>query len=695
MNVQPFHIMIPGKPFRLTGRFCFLLGLLLMPFSTSGAQELSDSDFVSISSYGVLLPTGGESFTLTVSIDTKTPEIAAFVIPLTYADYPGLIIDTFVIEGVTGNKGVSYPSPLGTDPTWTNRTILIDPVAKTVLLGFVSTTDGIAPSQGPLVTLHFTLPASSTPGTVVIDTLLLPPFNFLSISTADFNEYRISYNRGLICLGSDGDADGLIGLCDNCPAQSNSGQADGDGDGSGDACDNCIDLPNADQANADGDEFGDLCDNCPNDVNSSQSDADGDGIGDACDTCTDTDGDGFGDPGFAANTCPLDLCPDLFEIAQFDSDFDGVGDACDNCVNTSNADQADADVDEIGDVCDACTDIDGDGFGDPIFPFNTCDDDNCPLNANPGQEDDDGDGVGDLCEFPDTVTFVGAGGDAVKDLCESPDTVTSVALWTDPGAVGASVGGLRTTHSPVFFVVHDPFGDSIGPTFNTILVGSSYDSLSDFDGDGSLNDIVTIPEPINGIYVIRVERKSGVSDSARFTLATRINGNQLLADDEFRDASVSSLSGASGNVLTVPISDVDEDGINDSLDNCLCTFNPMQTNSDLDVFGDACDNCPTVTNPLQEDMDGDGIGDSCACAIEITGDVNLSGTLTAADIIVMVNYVFKSGPSPLPCEAAADVNCSGVVTASDIIHLVVHVFKSGPAPCDACILVPSVYSCSL
>jgi len=40
-------------------------------------------------------------------------------------------------------------------------------------------------------------------------------------------------------------------------------------------------------------------------------DADGDGIGDACDSCTDTDGDGYGDPGYPANTCPLDECPDV------------------------------------------------------------------------------------------------------------------------------------------------------------------------------------------------------------------------------------------------------------------------------------------------------------------------------------------------------------------------------------------------
>lgn len=72
------------------------------------------------------------------------------------------------------------------------------------------------------------------------------------------------------------------------------------------------------------------------------------------------------------------------------------------------------------------------------------------------------------------------------------------------------------------------------------------------------------------------------------------------------------------------------------------------------------------------------------CIVAITGDVDESGTITSADIIDMVNYVFRSGNPPLPIEEAGDVNCSGSVTAEDIIYLVNHVFKSGPAPCDVC-----------
>src|SRR5262249_38095910 len=80
-----------------------------------------------------------------------------------------------------------------------------------------------------------------------------------------------------------------------------------------------------------------------------------------------------------------------------DADGDGVPDDLDNCPMDANPDQRDTDHDGVGDACDACTDPDGDGFGSPGFPANTCADDNCPRDYNPDQRDSDGDGVGDAC----------------------------------------------------------------------------------------------------------------------------------------------------------------------------------------------------------------------------------------------------------------------------------------------------------
>jgi len=138
----------------------------------------------------------------------------------------------------------------------------------------------------------------------------------------------------------------------------------------------------------------DAIDNCPLTYNPTQEDTDSDGLGDACDTCTDTDGDGFGDPGFAVNTCNEDNCPNVYNPNQENSDGDSLGDACDNCPYIANPGQENNDGDEYGDACD--DDDDNDGVLDVV--------DNCPMAANPLQEDYDGDGVGDACDPPEVLS---------------------------------------------------------------------------------------------------------------------------------------------------------------------------------------------------------------------------------------------------------------------------------------------------
>jgi hypothetical protein len=88
-------------------------------------------------------------------------------------------------------------------------------------------------------------------------------------------------------------------------------------------------------------------------------------------------------------------------------------------------------------------------------------------------------------------------------------------------------------------------------------------------------------------------------------------------------------------------------------------------------------------DPTFEGGEASGLALTFPCWFS-TGDVDVSGVITAGDIVRLVNYVFKGGAAPQPCNAAGDVNCSGTVTSADIIALVNFVFKSGVRPCDGC-----------
>ena len=68
--------------------------------------------------------------------------------------------------------------------------------------------------------------------------------------------------------------------------------------------------------------------------------------------------------------------------------------------------------------------------------------------------------------------------------------------------------------------------------------------------------------------------------------------------------------------------DYDDDGIEDSYDNCPRVPNREQFDSDGDKRGDLCDNCRVVDNVEQFDLDGDGLGDLCDTDIDGDGIEN-------------------------------------------------------------------------
>ena len=64
----------------------------------------------------------------------------------------------------------------------------------------------------------------------------------------------------------------------------------------------------------------------------------------------------------------------------------------------------------------------------------------------------------------------------------------------------------------------------------------------------------------------------------------------------------------------------------------------------------------------------------------LCGDANGDNDISSADIVYLINYLFKGGPSPNPIQSG-DANCDGRVTSADTVYLVNFLFKGGPAPC--------------
>ena len=216
------------------------------------------------------------------------------------------------------------------------------------------------------------------------------------------------------------------------------------------------------------------------------------------------------------------------------------------------------------------------GGGDEDGIPDSCD--NC-ANANPAQDDIDHDGVGNLCDSNDSLQI--------------------------------------QLHSPVDMVVTDPGLDSIGKTFNFIGDASSYTDNTDVSGDGQADDIVSIPRPKSGPYLVRIFPEPGAAPDDQYTLTIRINGNQVIIPEGHQDATVSSLP-------------------------AVFVWNSAST---------------------------------------LCGDVNADSRFTAADIIYLVNFVFKGGPAPV-VPGHGDTNCDVVTTSADIIRMVNFVFKSSTPPCS-------------
>ena len=335
---------------------------------------------------------------------------------------------------------------------------------------------------------------------------------------------------------------------------------------------------------------------------------------------------------------------------DLDADQDGIGTFCDNCWYESNPSQADTDSDGRGDACDLCTDTDGDRFGNPGFPANTCFDDNCPTVANPSQADTDLDSLGDACDncpflsnpsqadtdldsFGDACDpcLLDPANDADADgVCGDRDNCPGVANTPSPtfisdfevdegGWTHASLGGTDSWHRAGVTVCGDPL---------TTMMFVSDGNADCVHGSDAYEHSRLLSPPItlspSGMMSLLFEAVSvddagaclgslgpdfdrkdvGITLDGGVTY-TRLNECFPLTDGTgttmTHEFDLSAFSGQTVRVVFVYDTLDTEYGHAFAVDNVLILAQP---DSDADGLGDACDPCPIDPS---NDPDSDGV----------------------------------------------------------------------------------------
>jgi hypothetical protein len=64
----------------------------------------------------------------------------------------------------------------------------------------------------------------------------------------------------------------------------------------------------------------------------------------------------------------------------------------------------------------------------------------------------------------------------------------------------------------------------------------------------------------------------------------------------------------------------------------------------------------------------------------LRGDANGDTSISVADVVYIISYLFKGGPAPQYYDSG-DVNCDGLISVSDVVYLISYLFKLGNPPC--------------
>jgi len=509
--------------------------------------------------------------------------------------------------------------------------------------------------------------------------------NWMHMFNYDIHDYNFLMYADLCNL--DIDSDGIGNDSDNCPVIYNPGQEDGDGDDIGDFCDNCPAAANADQQNSDADSLGDACDNCPDITNPLQTDGDGDGIGDVCDNCpadynwdqVDNDGDSIGD---SCDPCPND--PDN------DIDGDGLCADADNCSSIYNPLQEDADLDGIGDACDSCTDLDGDGFGDPGYPANTCPDDNCPVVYNPDQLDGDGDGSGDVCDVCPFDSLNDADGDG---LCADVDNCPATYNPDQSDGDGDGVGDVCEYGDTLYI---DAARAGQAASEDTILSDCAHEFRLWFKNRDTLGAIslglrIWSPDSLAWTWVAQPGGWGSDGQGTGHACVTSVPGSRMSDPDSVWDlygffVNENNMDGQTPD--TIQLGGI---GINGRL-----SPGPLEHMLSIHFsvtvpYGEVRTLCidSTFIPPAGDFIFVDALGNSivpdvvsetCWPVRALCGDVTDDVSINIGDAVSLIAFIFKGGPPPEPL-VSGDENCDGRVNIADAVYVINFIFKDGPAPC--------------
>ena len=116
-----------------------------------------------------------------------------------------------------------------------------------------------------------------------------------------------------------------------------------------------------------------------------------------------------------------------------------------------------------------------------------------------------------------------------------------------------------TAHSPVDIIVTDPDGLTISKQSNEIP-GATYTEI-DIDGDGELDDKVSIPDRKIGDYLITVVPEPGASPEDTYTLEVSANYETIILTDNVRTSDIPGQPCKIGltetEIDTVPVADAD------------------------------------------------------------------------------------------------------------------------------------------